>query len=127
MKDSRFLVKLCAIFSSYIYGQTVEGNLFVERFEEFNTSVEAIHKDKHGFLWVGGWDGFFRYDGISFKSYNNIIPTCTNFLVSDIKEDSTGNLWLGTALYDYIIYNPLNDSAYKVKYKTIERSFLLLY
>jgi ligand-binding sensor domain-containing protein len=89
-------------------------NLFVERISEFNTSIQAIHKDRNGFMWIGGWDGLFRFDGINVKSYNHIIPTWTNFFIQGISEDKDGNLWLETALHDFILFNPETDSARKV-------------
>jgi signal transduction histidine kinase/ligand-binding sensor domain-containing protein/DNA-binding response OmpR family regulator len=89
-------------------------NLFIERIGEFNTSIQAIHKDRNGFMWLGGWDGLFRFDGINVKSYNHIIPTWTNFFIQGISEDKDGNLWLVTALHDFILFNPETDSARKV-------------
>ena len=64
-----------------------------------NNSILAITQDKVGFMWFGSRNGLNRYDGISFKTYQNIkndlksLPS--NYIIS-ILCDSKNTLWVGS-------------------------------
>lgn len=64
-----------------------------------NMTVDALHQDRFGFIWVGTWDGVSRYDGQSFEVYRTI-PGDTNSLISnEIKsfaEPNDSSLWVST-------------------------------
>ncbi len=68
-------------------------------------SVHAMEEDKDGNLWIGTDLGVFRYDGKSYKNYdqttglNNI-----NISRQGIVEDQSGQLWVGTTrgLFRYV-------------------------
>ena len=72
------------------------------------STVQAIIKDKYGFMWFGTQDGLNRYDGYSFKVYRHKPKDSTSLRKSHIMcmyEDSNGDLWVGTnngalSLYD---------------------------
>ncbi len=67
------------------------------------TSVEDITQDVFGFIWIGTWDGVYKYDGRSFKK----IPGTNDgrYLTADTK----GGVWIsfgGSVGY----YNSYADS-----------------
>ena len=95
------------------------------------SNVNCILQDSKGFLWLGTKDGLNRYDGYSFRVYQNS-PTDSSSIsdnyITALAEDRSGNIWAGTLggklnrinnttqqikVYDLII-NPLfneNNSA----------------
>jgi len=64
-----------------------------------NSTVNAVIKDRDGFMWFGTTDGLNRYDGYKFIVYRkkngdpNSLPANN---VSALFEDKRGNLWVGT-------------------------------
>jgi signal transduction histidine kinase/ligand-binding sensor domain-containing protein/DNA-binding response OmpR family regulator len=62
-------------------------------------NVNAIIKDRYGYMWFATEDGLNRFDGINFTVYNhNELDTnslATNQLQT-LYEDPQGNLWVGT-------------------------------
>ncbi len=61
--------------------------------------VFCIYEDQFGILWIGTGEGINRYDGYTFKSYNNDPDDSTSLggnQIFDIMEDSDGILWVGT-------------------------------
>jgi ligand-binding sensor domain-containing protein len=75
-----------------------------------NTSVYAINEDKNGNLWFGTDQGVYKYDGKTFKNYNQkdglsqIDITRKGILI-----DKSGNIWVGTHR-GVFRYNPTADS-----------------
>jgi ligand-binding sensor domain-containing protein/serine phosphatase RsbU (regulator of sigma subunit) len=70
-----------------------------EHFPELGPIVWFAHQDQEGFLWIGTWEGLFRYDGNDFKGYFHIPEDTTSLLgnlVSFTHEDREGTLWFGT-------------------------------
>ena len=104
-----FFATLALLSSSRAQG--VEKSIFVERVSDVVTPVLTLYKDRNGFLWVGRWDGLYRYDGTNFKSFTHIAKTWSNFAVSSIQEDHDGNLWIGAAVHNLLIYNPSKDTT----------------
>lgn len=72
------------------------------------STVQAIVKDKYGFMWFGTQDGLNRYDGYTFRVYRHNPKDSTSLRSSHIYtlyEDRQKNLWVGTvngalSLYD---------------------------
>lgn len=69
-----------------------------------NTSVFAINEDKSGNLWFGTDQGVYKYDGKSFKNYNQ--KDGLNHLDisrKGILVDKSGTIWIGThgGVYQY--------------------------
>ena len=59
--------------------------------------VQAIIQSKTGYLWIGTFNGIFRFDGVKFKHYSkNNHTKITNNGVPSIKEDAVGNIWAGS-------------------------------
>jgi len=57
----------------------------------------AVIQTRDGFMWFGGYNGLFRYDGAGFTIWNSLTPG--GFGSSSIRalyEDADGVLWIGT-------------------------------
>ncbi|NJK87279.1 MAG: hypothetical protein HC906_16160, partial [Bacteroidales bacterium] len=64
-----------------------------------NNNVLSLIQDKNGFLWFGTSNGLNRYDGYSFKVFENDPEDTTSLSdnkVRAIVEDLSGCLWVGT-------------------------------
>jgi ligand-binding sensor domain-containing protein/signal transduction histidine kinase len=72
--------------------------------------VTGMVEDKNGTVWVGGTEGFFRYDRAK-DSFSEILDSRTlqSFMLSTLQADDQNNLWLGnwTNLVRYDIRNNL--------------------
>lgn len=72
-------------------------------------SVNQIFQDRKGFMWFGTKDGLNRYDGLSFRVYNNKNSNLGRNFITALYEDAEGNIWVGTD-GGVFIYNPVLDS-----------------
>ena len=66
---------------------------------EIPTSITAITQDQDGFLWIGTYDGLYRYDGYQFRLYRSDPrdnSTLSSNLITSLLVDTTGALWVGT-------------------------------
>jgi ligand-binding sensor domain-containing protein len=77
--------------------------------------VSQVFIDKAGILWVGTWAGVCRFDGSAFTDFPLPIPDvevpvfqATTNWVTDILQDSKGNIWFGRSGYGACSYNPVN-------------------
>lgn len=64
-------------------------------------AVTSIQEDKNGFIWLGGGDGVFFYDGIHFNNYSRKQEYCNNILAAhiyDIIKDKKDIIWVCTSL-----------------------------
>jgi signal transduction histidine kinase/ligand-binding sensor domain-containing protein/AraC-like DNA-binding protein len=62
-------------------------------------TVDCILKDSRGFMWFGTGNGVCRYDGYTFKTYqqnHDLVSLPSNF-IQTLCEDNYGNIWIGTA------------------------------
>jgi ligand-binding sensor domain-containing protein len=79
------------------------------------SNVNCILQDSKGFLWFGTKDGLNRYDGYSFRVYQNS-PTDSNSItdnyITALAEDKSGNIWAGTLGGKL---NRLNRSTQQIK------------
>lgn len=63
------------------------------------SDVQAILKDRYGFMWFATQDGLNKYDGYKFTLYKNDPRDPSSLrsnIVNAIYEDRQGNLWVGT-------------------------------
>ena len=64
-----------------------------------NNNVLCAFQDQKGFLWFGTTNGLNRYDGYSFKVYQNVVSDSTSLNDNRIRtmaEDNQGRIWIGT-------------------------------
>ena len=62
-------------------------------------SINCIHQDRFGFIWLGTQDGLNRYDGLRFVQYRHERTnpnSISNNYIWDIHEDEDGIFWLAT-------------------------------
>lgn len=69
--------------------------------------VDCMIQDRHGFIWIGTWNGLCRYDGYDFEVFNRQDQkefNLRNNFIHALHEDGFGNIWVGTGngLYLYI-------------------------
>lgn len=63
------------------------------------STVETIHQDGKGYIWIGTNDGLNRYNGYEFKYYKHDKyneNSITNNYIVDIIEDKSGYIWVST-------------------------------
>lgn len=56
-------------------------------------TVNAIHQDSRGFLWLGTQNGLVRYDGYRMKVFNRTFDNKVGFCPVEIIEDPAGDIW----------------------------------
>ncbi|MBB6003448.1 hybrid sensor histidine kinase/response regulator transcription factor [Arcicella rosea] len=77
-----------------------------------SNTVNAILKDKYGFMWFGTEDGLNRFDGINFTVYRHTESEPTSVgrgTVMALQEDKDGNLWVGTTVTLSLYNRNLNN------------------
>ena len=80
-----------------------------------SNTVNAILKDKYGFMWFGTDDGLNKFDGQDFIIYRHSETDSASIgrgVVTAMQEDKNGNLWIGTnitlSLYNRSLNNFIN-------------------
>ena len=76
-------------------------------------SINCIIQDHIGFMWIGGSDGLYRYDGYEFINYQYQNGGKTNQYfreVYKIKEDKNGLLWI-LSESGIIVFNPERNKS----------------
>jgi len=86
--------------------RNIEFGIFSKEQGLSNKYINAISQDKYGFLWIGTWNGLFRYDGYHFKIYKPMesdSATISNG-IQFLAEDNNDRIWIispsGLTLYD---------------------------
>lgn len=65
-----------------------------------HNKVQCILQDKQGYMWFGTIYGLSRYDGYSFKVFENVPGDSTTLANNDVVslyQDSKGIIWVGTS------------------------------
>lgn len=108
-------------------------NLFFEKISgrEINpvTQIHGITKDSVGYIWIGSWNGAYRYDGKTFDFFYhnpNDKTSLPNNRIRNIVSDKKLGLWFFTFDRKYVLFNyQLNSfkivATYKVPKIIIER------
>ncbi len=77
-----------------------------------SNTINAILKDKYGFMWFGTEDGLNKFDGLNFMVYRHRENDSTSIgrgAVMAIVEDKVGNLWVGTNITLSVYNRSLNN------------------
>ncbi|WP_379100968.1 hybrid sensor histidine kinase/response regulator transcription factor [Pedobacter alpinus] len=77
-----------------------------------SNTVNAMLKDRYGFVWFATADGLNKFDGKHFTVYRHTAKDSTSLSaneVSDLYEDERGNLWVATTS-SLMLYNRKLDS-----------------
>lgn len=82
--------------------------------------VQCLFQDSQGFVWAATNDGLNRYDGYVFRTYGINDSGLTSNLILTIDEDSSGNLWIGTADKGIFFYNREKDIFTQIEMKVKE-------
>jgi len=98
----------------YAFGQQKEYNFinFSSKNGLASNTVNAIIKDKYGFMWFGTEDGLNKFDGHNFTVYRHRENDTTSIgrgAVMAMLEDKEGNLWVGTNIMLSVYNRNLNN------------------
>ncbi len=56
----------------------------------------AVQQTRDGYLWIGTYNGLFRYDGVEFTLFDNSrVPVWDDCTVTSLYEAADGTLWIG--------------------------------
>jgi len=83
-------------------------------------TINAIHQDKKGFIWVGTQAGLARFDGYFFKNFiqkSNDKYSISNNNIQCIEEDLKGNLIIGTMGGGLNFFNKKTEQFTNFKYQ----------
>jgi len=89
---------LCCNLSTAQYDNISFTNLSSEDGLSQNT-IHKVFQDSAGFFWFGTGDGLNKYDGFTFKLFDEDFENTSNLINKGIKfidEDTKGNLWYGS-------------------------------
>ncbi len=91
-------------------GKTFE--LFTEDEGLCDNMISTIFIDSKGLFWVGTWNGLCQFDGEKFTTFQIPNPSIetkinedTKGWITEIMEDSKGNIWIGRDGYGACKYN----------------------
>lgn len=73
------------------------------------SEANAIVQSKDGFIWIGGYSGLIRYDGIDFTRFDSSYGITT---VVSLYIDSSERLWIGTSDSGAVLYDKGEFSFY---------------
>ncbi|HET7845493.1 MAG TPA: two-component regulator propeller domain-containing protein, partial [Xanthomonadales bacterium] len=60
-------------------------------------TVQALHQDRDGYLWLGTFEGLVRFNGVRFDVFDQRnVPQVDAWHVRALAEGADGTLWIGT-------------------------------
>ncbi|MFZ0593533.1 MAG: two-component regulator propeller domain-containing protein [Bryobacteraceae bacterium] len=81
--------------------------------ESLQSRIPNIVQDDYGFLWLGTYDGLYKYDGYSLKPYRHQ-PGNPNSVADDtittLYKDRDGSLWIGSKFGGLDRLDPSRDT-----------------
>lgn len=103
-----YLVATCCITGVWAQTDQVNFTSLTSKDGLSSNIVNAILKDRFGWMWFATEDGLNRFDGNKFTIYRHKANDSSSLPVNDVTslfEDKAGNLWVGTnggflSLYD---------------------------
>lgn len=88
-----------------------------------DNQVNAIYKDRTGFIWIGTMMGLNRYDGQNFKIFRHNSKDSTTLLndyIINIFEGPEKYLWIETGK-GFCIYNPVSEKFERLNQKHFKK------
>lgn len=105
------VVSFLVVYFCYLTGVNAQ-NLFFEKItgREANpvTQIHGIAKDSVGYIWIGSWNGAYRYDGKTFDFFYhnpNDKTSLPNNRIRNIISDKKLGLWFLTFDKKYVRFN----------------------
>ena len=114
---TKYYIILLLLLCQYSFGQVKDYNFINLNNKNglSSNSVNAILKDKYGFMWFGTDDGLNKFDGQNFTIYRHSETDSNSIgrgVVMAMQEDINGNLWVGSnitlSLYNRSLNNFIN-------------------
>ncbi|MGE9314320.1 two-component regulator propeller domain-containing protein [Niabella sp. CJ426] len=103
---TRWLWLWCAVFflSTKSFAASPSDSFLVQAYDNYNglsnSSINDLHIDKDGLLWLGTWDGLNMFEGNRLRIFNynlsNDQQSIGGNIIQGIDEDKAGNLWITT-------------------------------
>jgi ligand-binding sensor domain-containing protein/serine phosphatase RsbU (regulator of sigma subunit) len=96
--------------------------------DDFSNAILSILQGRDGYIWVGTFDGFYKFDGINFtridadKKHGEAF---SNYTFWSILEDKNQNIWLGTNGGGIIFYDFKEKSYKKIEDKRIHNDIVI--
>jgi len=85
-------------------------------------SVQAVFKDRYGFMWFGTQDRLNKFDGIKMVIYRHVSDNVNSLPANNIMalgEDADGAMWVGTRLGGLSRYDRDHDSFTNFKHDSL--------
>jgi ligand-binding sensor domain-containing protein len=84
-------------------------------------SILGLYQSKDGFIWINGFFGLCRFDGISFKTFNSLNEPLmkTDAVVSPMTETNDSTLWIATNNDGLLAYKKGRFTAYMQTYSSL--------
>lgn len=128
-----FFVLLVILFSisSESRGQVIRFTVLTSHDGLLSNTVNAIIKDRCGFLWFATTDGIDRFDGMQHKTYRFDPADKSGYgskEVTSMYEDAAGQLWVGTLGGGLYFFDRSRDQfqnyAESTTYKHLANSYI---
>lgn len=128
-------VGLCfVLFSTNVFGQeTVVDNK--SKFTHITSTDGLMHnsmslsfQDSRGYLWLGTRNGLYKYDGYTYKIYNNELGNQKSLIgnrVLSLAEDKNGILWIGTT--KGLCYYDRNSDCFIRSFPSVESTTEMIF
>lgn len=110
------VVLIFVLSIQFLYAESVEEVKFIQITKEDGLShrnVQAVCRDKKGFMWFGTEDGLNRWDGYECRVYrhdSDDSTSLTNNYIRNIYQDKKGRLWICTIGGGLNLYNRGSDN-----------------
>lgn len=97
IRNTAIVFAIAALLFGEVFAQTQPAIIKMNKSKDLPSgSVTSISQDKDGFIWIGTKSGLSRYDGSSFRLFNQQNGGLSANDVSAIYVDSKGRMWVGT-------------------------------
>jgi ligand-binding sensor domain-containing protein/serine phosphatase RsbU (regulator of sigma subunit) len=97
---------------------------------DFSNSILSFLQSEDGFIWIGTFDGLYKFDGINFERIDTQKEnenSFTNHGFNTILEDSEHNIWFGTNGSGVTVYDAKEKKYKKIVGKEIEEAVVFAF